>query len=124
VNFIDPAATLAVITVGAGRHDVRPDMLSAHVAWGHMVNGQAAIMLATVLAGIIIAAKNLAAGQLDVGARSMDLILQPDNGGPGQQFTNRPNVSTPVDDHVRLARQEQADRSPRSTNIDRLKIGI
>ena len=74
-----PASALAVITVGTGRHDIRPDMLTAHMAGRHMIDRKAAIALAAILAGIIVTAKHLAASQLDVRTRSMNLVLQPDH---------------------------------------------
>jgi hypothetical protein len=89
-----------------------------------MIHRQAALAFSTVLAGIIIAAKHFAACQFDVWARPMDLTLQPDDRGPGQQLFNRSNVPTPVDDHICFARQEQADSPSRGTNIDRFEIGI
>ena len=39
----------------------------------------------------------------------MDLRLQPDNRRPRKQLLHRPDVSTPVHHHVRLACQEQAN---------------
>jgi hypothetical protein len=69
VYFLHPASALAMVAVGAGSHNVCPDMLTAHVSWGHMIHSQVALALSTVLAGIIVPAKDLTAGQLDVGTR-------------------------------------------------------
>jgi hypothetical protein len=99
-------------------------MLSAEMARHDMVYGQAAVTFAAVLAGIIIPAKDLTAGQLDVGARSMNLGFQSNDRGTRQQLLHRPDVSTPVHHHVSLASQEQADCPARGTNIDRFKIRI
>jgi hypothetical protein len=118
------ATTFAVIAMRAGRYDVCPDMLTTHMTRHHMIYGQIALAFSTVLTGIIVATKHFAARQLDVWARSMDLTFQPNDRGPGQQLFNRSDVSTPVDDHIRFARQEQADSSSRGTNIDRFKISV
>ena len=73
VHFFHFAPTFAMIAVGAGRHNIRPDVLAAQMTRHHMVHRQAAIALSTILTGIIVAAKDLTAGQLDVRARSMNL---------------------------------------------------
>lgn len=124
MDFLHSAPTLAVITVRAGSHYICPDMLAAHVARHHVIHRQIAFPLSTVLAGIIIAAKNFAARQLDVRARPVNLVLQPNDGWPGQQQFDRSNVSSPVDDHICFACQEQADRPSYGTNIDRFKISV
>ena len=79
VNFFHPAPTLPVVAMGAGSDDICPDMLTAHVPWHDMVYGQTAFALPAVLAGIIVSAKNLPAGQLDVWTRPVNLVLQPDD---------------------------------------------
>ena len=124
VYFLHFASTLAMIAVRTGCHHICPDVLAAHVARHHVIHRQAAIPLSAVLAGIIIAAKNFAACQFDVWARPMNLVLQSNDGRTGQQLFDRSNVSSPVDDHVCFARQEQADCPSRGTNIDRFKIGV
>ena len=124
VRLLHPAAALTVIAMGAGCHNVRPDMLAPHMAGCDVIHRQAALALAAILAGIIITAKDLAACQLDVGARPMNLNLQPDDGRTRQQLFHRPNVSTPIHDHIGFARQEQANRPPRGTDIDRLEIRV
>jgi hypothetical protein len=54
----------------------------------------------------------------------MNLVLQPDDRRTWQQLSHRSNVSTPVYNHARLARQEQADSPSRGTDIDRFEIGV
>ena len=78
VHFLHFAPALAMIAMGAGSHNVRPDVLAAHVSWSHVVHREAALAFPTVLAGIIVSAKDLAASQLDVGAWPMNLVLQSD----------------------------------------------
>jgi hypothetical protein len=76
------------------------------------------------LTGIIVPAEYLPPCQFDVGARPMNLDLQPDDRRPGQQLFDRPNVPTPVDHHVGFTRKEQADCPARGTDIDRFEIGV
>ena len=76
VYFFCLPSALVMIAVWARRHHVRPDVLSAHMAWNDMVHRQTAVALAAVLAGIIVATKYFAPGQLDVRAWSMHLSLQ------------------------------------------------
>jgi hypothetical protein len=99
-------------------------MLSAHMTRHHMVYRQIAVPFSAVLAGIIITTKHFTARQFNVRTRPMDLTLQSNNRGTRQQLFNRSNVSAPVDDHIRFARQEQANGSSRGTNIDRFEIGV
>jgi len=77
--FLDPASAFAVITVRTGCHDVCPDVLATHVSRSHVIHGQITFALSTILAGIIVPAKHLTASQLDVGARPMNLVLQPND---------------------------------------------
>jgi hypothetical protein len=89
-----------------------------------MVYGQVAFALAAILTGIIVAAEDFAAREFDVGARTMNLVPQPDDGGTGQHLSHRSNVSPPIDHHIGFARQEQAHRPARGTHIDRFKVRI
>ncbi len=84
VHFLYSASTLTMIAMGTSCHYICPNVLSAHVAWHHVIHGQVAFLLSTVLTGIIIAAKNFAACQFDVRARPVNLVLQPNDGGAGQ----------------------------------------
>src|SRR5512139_1742214 len=79
VSLLHLPSPLAMIAVRAGCHDVRPNVLAAKMTRHDMVHRQTAVRLSAVLAGIIVPAKHLAAGQLDMGARPMDLGLQSDH---------------------------------------------
>src|SRR5688500_3925593 len=79
VYFLHLPPTLAMVAVWAGCHNVCPDVLPPQMSWRHMIHGQVALALPTVLAGIIIAAKDFTASQLDMRARPMNLVLQPDH---------------------------------------------
>jgi hypothetical protein len=124
MDLFHPATALAVVTVRASCHNIRPDVLSTQVTRRDVIYGQAALALPAVLTGIIITAKDFPSGQLDMWARPMNLALQSNDGRSGQQLPDRMNVSTPVYNHVSFARQEQANSPPRGTNIDRLEISV
>ena len=49
------STALAVIAVWACRHNVRPEVLAAHMSWDHVIHGQPTVALPTILAGIIVA---------------------------------------------------------------------
>lgn len=84
VHLLHSSSTFAVITMWAGGDNVCPDVLSAKMTGHDMIHSQAAVSPAAVLAGIIVPAKDLAAGQLDVGARPMNLGLQSNDRGAWQ----------------------------------------
>src|SRR6266498_1289529 len=79
MHLLHFASTFAVITMRACCHYIRPNVLPTHMTRHDVVYCQAALPLSAILAGIIIAAKNFAAGQLDVWARPMNLVLQPND---------------------------------------------
>lgn len=124
VGFFRPSATFTVIAVRTGRDDIRPQVRPTHMARDHMVHRQPAIALPAVLASIIVTSEDFPARQLDVRARSMNLTLQPDDRGARDQLFHGSDVTASVDDHASFARQEQTDRAPCRTDIDRLEIGI
>ena len=76
MNFPQLPATFAVIAARAGGHYIGPDMFPAQVFWQHMVHRQIAGVASTVLAGEVVTAKDLPAGQFDLQARAMDHLLQ------------------------------------------------
>jgi len=124
VDFLCPTPAFAVIAVWAGSHNIRPDMLSPKVTRGDMVNGQVSFALPAVLAGIIVATKDLTTCQFDVWARAVDLVFQPDHGRTRQQLLYRTDMSTSIDDHVGFARQDQTNRAPCRTDVDWFEISI
>ena len=79
VYFFHLASALAVIAVGTGSYDICPDMLTTHMTGRHVIDGQVALALSAVLAGIIVPAKDLTASQFDMWTRPMNLVLQPDD---------------------------------------------
>jgi hypothetical protein len=81
VRLFHFSSTLAMVAMRACRHDIRPEVLTAHMARDDMIHSQAAIALPAILAGIIITAEYFTPCELDMRARSMNLILQPDDRG-------------------------------------------
>lgn len=57
VHFMRFSPALAMIAHGTCGDDVRPGVLSAHVARDDVINRQAAFAFAAILAGIIVAAE-------------------------------------------------------------------
>ena len=82
VRFFGVPSAFAVITSGAGRHHVCPDMLASQVSGSDVIHRQVAILPTAVLAGIIVPSKDLAASQLDARPRSADHILEADDRRP------------------------------------------
>lgn len=76
--LLHPAPALAMVAVWAGSHNICPDVLTAQVAWSHVIYRQITFPLSTILASIIVAAKHLTTSQLNVRTRPMHLVLQPD----------------------------------------------
>lgn len=124
VHFLYPTPAFAVVAVRAGCHHICPNVLAPQVARRHVIHGQITLTFSTILTGIIIAAKDFPACQFDVRPWPVDLVLQADDGRTRQKLLHRSNVSTSIHDHIRFACQEQADRPPRRTNINRFKICI
>ena len=61
MRFIHAATAFAVIAWRAGRDQVRPNVLAPHVSRNNMIERQVHVPFAAILAGIIIAAKDLPA---------------------------------------------------------------
>src|SRR5215213_1480756 len=80
MDLFHAAPSFAVIAVRAGCYNVGPDVLPAHMARRHMVYGEIPLALSAILTSIIVAAKDLTTGQLDVRTWPMNLIFQPDYG--------------------------------------------
>ena len=108
----------------ACRDDIRPKVLTAHMARDHMVHCQPAVALPAILAGIIITPEDFTPRQFDVRARSVNLTLEPDDRGTWNQLPNCFDVSASIHDHSGFACQEQTNSASCRTDIDRFKIGI
>jgi hypothetical protein len=54
----------------------------------------------------------------------MDLAFKPDDRWAREQLPHSSNMPASIQDHVGLARQQQTDRTPGCTDVDRFKIGV
>ncbi len=61
MGLVHLAPAFAMVTAWAGCHQIRPNMLAAHVAWNYVIHRQTAVTPAAILAGIIVTAKYFAA---------------------------------------------------------------
>lgn len=64
VDLAGEAVALAAVARGAGGDDVLPDRLAAAAPWDHVVDGEAGLGRAAVLAGPGVAGEDGAAGDL------------------------------------------------------------
>ncbi len=76
VRLFESSAAFVVIAGGTGRHNVRPDMLTAQMSGDDVVYGQASVLTPAVLAGIIVPAENFAARQFDVRPWPVNLHIE------------------------------------------------
>ena len=84
VDFPQLAAALAMVAGRTGGNYIGPDMLSTQVFGQDMVHRQFTSVTPAVLAGVVITAKDLPAGQLDLQAWTVDHLIQADDGWPRQ----------------------------------------
>src|SRR5258707_2467355 len=79
VGFGGRPTALAPVALLAGGHQVVPAMLAAAVARLHVIDGQVRHLPSAILAGVVVATKNLALGQLHPRPRAPDHACQPDD---------------------------------------------
>ena len=89
-----------------------------------MIHRQVASVATTVLADIVVTAKDLPAGQFDLQARAMDHLIQPDDGWPRERLFHGLNIAASIHHHVGSSRKDQANGAMGVANIDRLEIGV
>jgi hypothetical protein len=89
-----------------------------------VIDRQADIPLPAILAGIIIATKNLAPCQFHVGTGPVDLVLQPDDRRPRKQLGNCMDMAAAIDNHASLTRQDQSDGPAGGAYVDRFKVCV
>ena len=118
------APALAVVTARAGGYNIGPDMFPAQVFGQNMVHRQHAGVTPAVLAGVIVPAKDLPAGQLDLQARPVDHLVQPDDGWPRQRLPDGLDGAATVHHHVSFTGEDQANGATSIADINRLEIGV
>ena len=109
MDLFQAAAAFTVVAGRAGRHNVRPDMLASLMAGLDVINCKASIAPTAVLAGIIIAPEDFAAGQLYAGPGTVDLFLQAYDRWPRQQLRNSTDMAAAIYDQVSLPHEDQAN---------------
>lgn len=78
-GFGEGAPSFVVIAGRAGCDNVLPDVTAIKMARHHVIHRQNGSDLAAILAGVIIAAKDLAPVERHLRVRSMDHVLQADH---------------------------------------------
>lgn len=124
LSLLNRAATLTVVTMWAGSHQVYPGVLSSQVAGDDMVDGQCSAMLPAVLAGEIVAAQHLALGQLDARTRAMNHLFETDDGGTRIDLPNCLNLAASIEDQAGFSINYEGNRTACVADIDRLEVGI
>jgi hypothetical protein len=124
VDFFQAATAFAVIAARARSHNVVPHVLAALVARLDMIDCKAAVAPAAVLAGIIIPAEDLPAGQFDPGTGPMDLLFKPYHAGAGEQSRYRPDVAAAVHNETSLSCKNETDGPPCRADVNRLEICV
>ena len=116
--------TFAMVAGRAGRHNIGPDMFSAHVFGKNMVHGQLADVTPAVLAGEVITAKNLPAGQLDLQAWTVNHLIQANNRWPRQGLFHGLDIAASIHHHVGFPGKDQANGATGIAHINWLEIGV
>lgn len=107
MGLFQGASALVVIARRTGGHEILPFMATTEMAWDDVIDGQRAGMLTAILADKVIAAQDLALGQLDLRARSLDHPLQANDRGHGIIIRHRLDLAAPIQDHLGLTVQDQ-----------------
>ena len=124
VHFPQLSAAFMMVAARAGSHYVGPDVLAAQVLGGDMIHRQFAGMPATVLAGVVIPTENLPAGQLDLQARAMDHLVEPDDRRAGQGLFNRLDGAATIHHHVGFSGEDQANGTTGIADVHGFEIGV
>src|SRR5207248_1958112 len=80
LRFGEGAATLLVVAVAARGDHVLPGVLSATMTRHHVIEREVVATLAAVLAGVVVALKDLFTRQLHDRARPLHVIDETDHG--------------------------------------------
>jgi len=109
VGFLRRTPGLLTVAVGAGTDHIFPGVLPSPVARYHVVEREVPTLLSAVLAGVLIAVKNLVAGHLALAVRPPDKLGQPDDGGKLKGVGKRVDIAKSVLEHLRLALVDKDD---------------
>jgi hypothetical protein len=99
-------------------------MFASEVAWDDMVDREVSHVLTTILAGVIIPAKDLTFGELDPWARAVDHFFQPDNRWTRENLPHSLYLAASVKDKVGFSIDNEGDGTACIADVDRLEIRI
>ncbi len=123
-RFLKRQAAFAVIAGWAGSHNIRPHVGATHVTRQNVVDGEVGGLLSAVLAGIVVAAEDLAAGEADVRMRGVDHLLQADDGRDGVFGAGSVYDAPAVENQKSFVRQHQAKRAMEVGDVDGFVVRI
>lgn len=85
-----------MVAMRAGRYDIFPTCFPTQPARDNMIDGQVLCVASTVLAGVIVSAKDLFPGEFDDGTRALNHPVKADHGGEGKCLGNGMNHTSSV----------------------------
>jgi hypothetical protein len=94
------------------------------VSWNHMIDGESCIAAAAILARIIVAPKDLAPGEFDMGSRSTHLEFKADDGRAWKHQSYRVQVAAAISYHGCLTPEYENHGPPRGADVDRLEVRV
>lgn len=116
--------TLLMVAVDAGRHNVVPGVRAVQGAGYDMVDRQFSAAQAAVLAGVAIPAKDFMAGELNLGAGTLDHVFETDDGGDWVGCRDGVEIPSSILDEGRLVVQNETERPPCVADMYGFKVGV
>src|SRR5205814_867588 len=115
-------ATLAVVAVATGAHQVLPLVAAAAMLWHHVIQREVLGADPAVLAGMTIPQEDLTPRQPNPGPRTFDQVVQANHGGdvPGAGGRMQ-NGAVDLED-LGLATVNQNQGAPRMANVQWLIV--
>jgi hypothetical protein len=104
LGFFQRASAFAMIAGGAGGNHIRPGVGATQMLGHHVVDGEIVRAPPAVLAGIIIAAEDLAAGKPDLHARAVDHLIKSNYGRDGDRLCDSLEIAAAVHHQVGFSR--------------------
>src|SRR5258707_4323176 len=121
-RLVRRAPTLAVVAAAAGADQVVPAVAAAAMARDDMVQSEIAGADAAVLAGVMIANEDLAAGEPHARSRPFDHVHQPNDRWPREEPIGGADGDFGVFEHLSLAAVHQDQSSACVAHIQRLVV--
>ena len=107
-----------MVAIGTSGDDVGPGMGTPQMFGLDVVDGQIPRLTSTILAGVIIAPKDLPACHFHAGARFMHHLLQANNGWFGKGITDGVDDAAAVLNQRCLIQDHQADSAAHIAHVD------